>query len=435
MRLLKRLYVPMLVGAGIGANFLREILLAYVFGASSTVDIFRVATFIPTVFFQTMGVVLVGLYLPLYKPNTEKNYTFVDSRNVTVISFAITVVGVLTSPLLATFAAPSLAAQFDREILWSSIWSWFGFFLVSLSFHYRIQLQSAGKSGMAASASLIFSTAFVAAMLLFLWTKLFIPSSPILLVGAFCVACATLLAFYTRFFRIKSLIDASFNNRLSFNTTGLVSNRIIFGAFFVQFLLLIPRLLDRTVASKIGVGGIAKLEYAYNVYTAAGMIIGTSAMIILAQKLSGISLKNNPVRNFINLSWSSILISAIIAALVFSFSRELVVAIYLHGIFTLDDVYNTDAYLVNLLLSFVPMVVNMLLFQVLLGCRSLMLIVVPTLVKILVKIIFLVILAGASSEFAIGASTAVCEVAFLGVGLLYLHFYVLRSKSLVDSRG
>lgn len=434
MRLLKRFFVPILVGAGIGANFLREVLLAYVFGASSSIDIFRVSTFIPTVFFQTMGVVLVGLYLPLYKPNTDRSYAFSDSRNVTVISLVITGIGVLTSPLVARYAAPSLAVQFDDDIFWASVWSWIGFFLVSLSFHCRIQLQSEGRSGMVASASLIFSVAFVGAMLCLLWLKKYSLSSSAILVISFCFACATLLIFYTGFSRIKDVIAISIKKKLDFNAGSLVSSKVILGAFFVQFLLVIPRLLDRSVASKMGVGGIAKLEYAYNIYTAAGMLIGTSAMIILAQRLSGVSLKRHSVRNFINLTWSTVFVALIISAFVFIFSRELVVAIYLRGFFTMGDVDDTNSYLIYLLFSFVPMVANMLLFQTLLGCRSLMLIIVPTFAKIFIKLILIYVLSEASPGLVIGVSSAACEIAFLVLGLICLKIFVSRSNALVNSQ-
>ena len=382
----------------------------------------------PTVFFQSMGVVLVGLYLPFYKPNSERVYALGDSRNVTFISLAVAGIGILTSPLLAIFAAPSLAAHFGLEIFWSSIWSWIGFFLVSLSFHYRIQLQSEGKSGMPASASLIFSTSFVAAMLFFLWIKLFTPTSPSVLTGAFCFSCVALLAFYTRFFQIKSLLFITVKKQLLSSPVCIVSNRIILGAFSVQFLLLIPRLLDRTVASGSGIGGIATLEYAYNIYTAAGMIIGTSAMIVLAQSLSGVFLKRNPVRNFCNLTWLSILISIIIAIFVYAYSRELVLNIYYRGIFTLENVENTNKYLIYLMFSFVPMVANMLLFQVLLACHRLVFIIIPTLIKIFLKVFLLFMLKNEAPEVAIGISTAVCEIGFLVIGLSYLKFSVLPSK-------
>lgn len=429
MKLIQKLLVPMLIAAGILANFSREVLLAYACGTSAAVDIFRIATYLPTVFFQTMGAVLVGLYLPHYKPNSDRLYTPTDSRNVTVISFAVAGIGILTSPLLALFAAPGLPADLKVSILWSSIWSWLGFLLVSLTFHYRIQLQSAGKTGIAASTSLIFSTAFVVAMIVLLWSNLFSSSSPNLLIGAFFFACVVLLVIYSDFRRAGSSIFFLIKTQFSCLPCDIVSNRLIVGVFFVQFLLSVPRLLDRGIASESGVGGIAALDYAYNVYTAAGMIIGTSAMIVLAQNLAGVFSEREPVAKFIRLAWRPVALSIVLAVVTAFFSEELVSKIYLRGEFTTDNATQTNGYLLMLMASFAPMVANMLLFQVLLGYGKLRFIVWPTLLKIFFKTFALIALINETPEVAIGISATVGELVFLVAGICYLRLYTTRSSA------
>ncbi len=420
--------MPILIAAGILANFAREVLLAYACGTSGAVDVFRIATYLPTVFFQTMGAVLVGLYLPKYNPNSDRLYTPTDSRNVTVISLAVAGIGILTSPLLAHFAAPTFSAELKFSILWSSIWSWLGFLLVSLTFHNRIQLQSIGKTKLVASTSLIFSTAFVVAVIFLLWSNLVFSSSPILLIGAFFFACVVLLVTYSNFRRAGVSIFFLIKAQFSSLPCDIVSNRLIVGAFSVQFLLSVPRLLDRGIASKSGVGGIAALDYAYNVYTAAGMIIGTSAMIVLAQNLSGVFSERKPVAKFIRLARVSVALSIVLAVFTVFFSEELVSTIYLRGEFTSDNASQTNGYLLMLMASFVPMVANMLLFQVLLGYGKLRIIVWPTLLKIFFKTLTLIAMINETPEVAIGVSAAVGEFVFLFVGIYYLNLYTMRSS-------
>jgi len=364
--------------------------------------------------------VLVGLYLPLYRPGANRTYSPSDSKEATAVSFCIAIVGILSSPMLAAFSAPDFDHEVRTNITSSSVFAWLGFLVVSLSFNNRIRLQSEGKNGAAACSSVIFSSCFALVIALIFALDGPFASSKLTLDAAFFFGCLSLLVFYSGFFCRDGSILGSIREQLSSRSRGAISGRLIIGAFLVQLLLSLPRVIDRRIASVSGVGSVSALDYAYNIYTAAGMIVGTSAIIVLAQKLATIGSSARYISTSLRIAWFPILCSAFLTAGILLFSSEIIALVYLRGEFEVESAQITEEFLKWLMPSFVPMLANMLLFQALLGCHRLEYIVWPAVFKLLTKALVLFVLFDENSIVAVGVSTAIGEVVFLAAGFFCL---------------
>jgi peptidoglycan biosynthesis protein MviN/MurJ (putative lipid II flippase) len=249
------------------------------------------------------------------------------------------------------------------------------------------------------------------------------------LIIAFCTACFTILVFYSNFFKNSLSVLLILKSGFKVQDEEKVSSKLIIGAFLMQFLLLIPRFLDRGIAANEGAGGIATLEYAYNIYTAAGIMIGTSAIIVHAQKMSAIFSGHKPIYTVMKLVLPVTIVSTVVTFLIFNLSSSLVSNIYFRGAFTASDVKATSEYLMYLMLSFTPMVANMIVFQILLGGQKILLIAIPTFVKILTKFLVLHFAKNFPHEIAIGASNAASELAFFVTGVIIVYMHVKKNRN------
>jgi putative peptidoglycan lipid II flippase len=414
---IKRLIIPFFIGLGILATFGKEMFLAYYYGTSEAIDIFKTASFLPYSFFQSLGTILVGLYLPEVikdKANTEK-YT----GHITKLSFVIVLLGIVLAPFYAGLLAPDFNKEKTNSLVNALIICWVGFFISSFYFHYRIKLQAYGSNQLIAATSLINSLAFILILFLLLSS---VETLHYKIEIAFSISILIIMFVYVYSGRHILKFSAIVKNILK--PSKSVTITVLLVAMLSHIIGVIPKIIDRAVLSGEATGSISALDYAYNIQTAFYLIVGTSISIIYARKIANEMANNGAQSNKQNI-WQPLYLSAavstIIALFVYGFSSELVKLVYLRGAFSEESlVLTTDFF--KAVIPVIPIVtVNMLIIQIITGTRKVKNIIIPSVFKLLVKaasILFLIyIYKKTNIASAIGISLFLGETTFFILGL------------------
>ena len=260
---MKKLLIPLLIGLGILATFLKEVLIAYYFGTSEKVDIFKTASYLPYSFFQTLGTVFVGLYLP--KVIDDRNNSEVITSQITKFSILITAAGVLLAPFYIELLAPNFNGQKKDSLVIATIICWLGFFFYSFYFHYRIKLQAYERNALIASTSLINSTTFI--LILLLVRFIYEGEINYELEVSFFLAAIFLIISYI-FLGRKTLKFSSIIANTLKKPENTIPLHLLITAIAVHITAVIPRIIDRAFLSGGPQGFISSLDYAFNIQTA-----------------------------------------------------------------------------------------------------------------------------------------------------------------------
>jgi len=420
MRMIKRklfsdsLIIPALVAFGVIANFLKEVVIAYFYGASIGVDIFRLAVSLPNSFFQSLGTMYVGLFLPFVLSRRPKKL-LAESWAILVLSFAIALFGVISSFLIPSLYGPGFTAAQLSKFAWLSLLCWLGFSFLIFTFQRRLWLQAENRKVIVSSTSLILGVSFIAA--LFLIQSSHIGDSYELAI-AFIVSCVILyLIYYLSSFKSISWVDQFKSIDLHSNTAvGLGILALAIGFHAVQ---LIPRIVDRAFASTLGEGVIAYVEYSYNFYLAIAMVLGTSLVIINSKAIAEMEKSTIDWRLIINRCKAFIAVACLGATIVFFWSDELVELVYLRGAFNSEDAKYTSVVLKYLSLGVPFTVLNILLLQVMYMRGYVVQLLFVAGVRVTAKLVSIAYFINVDHYSAFGISNFICEIAF-AITILFL---------------
>ena len=290
--------------------FLGEISLAYFFGTSSQTDAFLVAFSIPTIVFELISSGILNGYIPIYnqiRENSLDNDTQKFTNNFVNVTLIITFfififIFIFLSYLVKLFSlgfnADTLKiANFYTEILLFSI---FPIMLFSIFSGY---LQVNQKFIAVALANIPPNLMYVIAVYLAYKSSNF----------TILVIISSLIVFVQFIFLVPSIIKSKYKHSFQINLKDKnlynllkLSIPIIIGTSLEQINLLI----DRTMASRLGIGTITILNYSNRLNVAIySLSIGT-VLTILFPKLSLLASENriNELKQEIKYSINMILI-------------------------------------------------------------------------------------------------------------------------------
>lgn len=357
------------MGAGLIAGFAREVLLAYLFGTTREVEIFRVAFGLPSVLSDAVAVSFTAVLIRLILSGELGRPAQALHRAVwaTVASaLVVFLLGAFTMPWQAELLAPGMSLEDRARLVVAGQVCWLTFLFVVLSLPMRALMSTRGRIWPGAGSQLMRSGAFVLALLaivlFFDWRELMAPTIAAALGGA-TVLVVHLIALGKRGRRRISL-SLSAAPRLdalspTLNAIGLV--------LLSQIFLSSGRILDRAVASGMGEGMLAGLEYSYALIMATAAILATSTNLTLAPGMG------RSIRDTGRLGPNHVLQIATITAvaamigLALSLSAQPIIEIvYQRGSFDNDATVLTAGIFRLHALSLGPLVLSLLLTQILL---------------------------------------------------------------------
>ena len=399
---LERFHVPILLAIGIAATFIREVFIAYYYGSSKEVEIYKVAFSVPYALFQSLGSVLVAGILPLVI-QSPASFSFIK-RNIRLIYGTLTLVAVFTTDIQASILAPG----FDTEalILLSENLriTWTILFLSGMIFPLRLQLQYHDKKTLVAATSLVFSLAFI---VMLITAHGWLPFYNLSIFSV--VSIAIVYTFYL--FDSKTLpatnTDEEYRDK---PVSRLKIANIVAGSLVYIVLLSLPRIIDRSIASHMPSGTIANLEYAMNFYVAMGVLIGTSFTIIYAKEIAQhYRTRITDIKWLFKIFGIPVLIATFVSFLFFLFAQDIVTLTYVRGSFSTSDAQQVYHILVWFLVALPAMIGGMMMTQLLAAYHTLLLVLFVFL-KVAGKYLYIALFFHENSVAIFGESTLFMEV-------------------------
>ncbi len=365
----RKLLIPGLVAAGLFAGFAREILLAYLFGTSREVEIFRVAFGLPSVLSDSLAVSFVAILIRLVLHGEAQKPAQALRQSIwtgVVVAVGVFAVGVLTMPLQARLLAPGMTADDHARLIVAGQVCWLTFLFVVLSLPLRALMSIRGRIWPAAASQLMRSGGFAVALMIFVfaagWHDLMAPSVGAAIGGATVLGIHLVALGVSDRRRVRSGLFAPPPLRSFYPTLIAVGVVMV-----TQLLLSAGRLMDRAAATQIGEGMLAGLEYSYALLMAVAAILGTSTNLLLAPRMG------RAIRDTGTLArghWLMIL-GITLAAVAIGFGLALlggfiVPLVYQYGAFDTEAAALTSSIFRIHALSLGPLVLALLLTQVLL---------------------------------------------------------------------
>lgn len=363
------LLVPAFILMGVASGFLREILLAYVFGASREVEIFRVAFGLPSVISDGLAVSFVAILIRLILVGERGRPAQALRQAVwATLGFAgvVFLLGVVTMPWQARLLAPGMSLEDQTRLVVAGQVCWLTFFFVVLSFPIRALMSTRGRVWPGAASQLMRSGGFA----LVLVALVFVAGRDDLMapVIAAAIGGATVLGVHWLALGRRDRRRVALTVQAPPQLVTLHPTLVAVGVVMVtQLFLSAGRLMDRAVASLIGEGMLAGLEYSYSLLMAVAAILGTSANLILAPRMgrairdTGALARSHWVF-ILGTTTATVVISGGLALL----SGTIIPLVYQYGAFDAEAAELTSGIFRLHALALAPLVLALLLTQVLL---------------------------------------------------------------------
>lgn len=390
-------------------TFSREVVIANLYGSDREVEIYKIAFALPYALFQSLGAILVGGLLPILMRRGEA-YIAIIRQQIHGVFSGLLLIALLTVKWQAEWFAPGFL-EHDAKLLQGNLYlCWSIVFFSALIFPLRLLLQAQDNKLVVSATSFLFSLIFIVLLLSFNSV-----SSPYLLSLISLIAIAVVYVVYWFGRADVEKLDMLGQGLEATTEDKATIRRIVFGALVYVVLLASPRLIDRAFASGLTEGVVANLDYAMNIYTAFGILIGTSFSIFYARKIAAEFDTDIDRMRWLwgILNWP-LLVSLAAMLLMMPFLTEVVELAYVRGAFTEKDGLQVSEILVWFFCSLPFMVSGMLLAQVLVA-HSIRVLLGVIVLKLIVKLLVL-FLVGTQRLAIFGISNLLMEL--VGVVLL-----------------
>lgn len=347
-------------------GFAREILLSYYYGASNISDAYFIAMTIPVVIFSFIGTSISTGFIPMFnKVENEQGETaslkFTNGL-ITILFLVCTVIFIFlelfTEPVVKIFASGFqvetllLATQFTRITV-------LGIYFIGVIYILTGYLQIKNKFMIPALMGFIYNVIIISSIYMGAKINLILLSLGVVIAGLFQVIFLLVFAIKEGF-RLKPNVD--FNNRYIKNFV-IIALPLIFGMSISE----INVLIDKTLASRIAVGGISALNYADRLNSFILSTVAMSISVVVYPYLSKV-ITEKRVDEFKKViaqamvSVSILLIPATIGSVLFS--KELIRILFTRGAFDLNALNLTSAALLFYSMGMVGMGLREILSKV-----------------------------------------------------------------------
>ncbi len=319
-----------------GIGFLRDIILAYFYGASSISDAFLISLVIPSVIFGFIGIGVSSAYIPMYSniesklgvKEGDKFTNYLINLMLVFTTFLCLICLLFTEPLVKIFASGfdgetiELATSFTRVTVLSMYFS-------GLIYIFSGYLQIKGNHIAPSLMGLPLNFALILAIVLSSYIQISIlPFGKVL--GAFLQFLFLLFFVYQKDFSYKPILNVK-NDHLK--RMVVLAFPIILGSSVEQ----INKLVDRTIASNIAIGGISALNYANQLNLFVQGIFVSSIAAVFYPVISKMAANDNVLGLRKALSQTMVVISVLLVPVTMGsviFAQPIVELLFGRGAFT-----------------------------------------------------------------------------------------------------
>jgi len=435
--------VAILLALGVFSGFLREVVLAYFFGVSRDLEIFRIAIALPSILSDGLAISFVSIMIAhLVAAQTGDPVKTSEAATLNRILRAsalfvgsVFVLGIVTAPLQISLFAPGFGTEDRKQAIWAMQICWGLFALVGASLALRALLNvndyfiPGALSPMARSFGIIAGVVAGHALLSEQALDYRVPVISAILGGA--------LVLGVHFFGLTSRLRVLLREGLRAGAQPTeTSTRALLGAVYMiliyQLLMSGPRMLDRSFGSTLEPGSMAAIEFSYSLVMVFGTLAAAAFNIVFApvisRKIAGLD------RRIDKLTWviaTITIVAAAIGVLLTSVAMPFVALVFGYGAFDAHATDLTSRVFEWQGLGLGPMVAALICVQILIAFKAHALLIGIAAVKLSLKFVLLRLLAESYGVAAAGMSYAVVEVAMALMTLFAVAFYVLKWRKIV----
>lgn len=273
-------------------GFAREIILAYFYGASNVSDAYLISLTIPTVIFAFIGVGLKTTYIPIFskiesEQGDEEANKFTNnmvSLLIVISTFIALPVLIFTEPIVKLFASGFEGETLALASTLTQI-SILSIYITGIIYVFEAYLQMKKNFLIPAIISLPFNIIIILSIVISVGFD-----NRILAVGKVVAVLAQLL------FLIPYLLKNGYKHRFRLNLkddnlrkTLVLAIPVILGTSVNQ----INKLVDRTIASQVAIGGISSLNYASRLNGFVLNVFVLSLTTVIYPSFSKMAVSNN----------------------------------------------------------------------------------------------------------------------------------------------
>ncbi|MBZ4646715.1 MAG: murein biosynthesis integral rane protein MurJ [Clostridia bacterium] len=275
-------------------GFAREITLSYAYGASNISDAYIISNTIPTFIFSFIGIGIATSYIPMY--NTIEKEEGIQSANnftnnlVNFVIFISTLI-IITTFVLATPIVKLFASGFDEETVNLAVdftrISIFGIYFIGLGYIFRSYLQIRGNFIIPNLTGIPFNFFIIISIMLSVKYNV-----KVLPIGIILANISQVLFLIPFLYKKKYRYHFEFNKSNKYlKQTLYLSLPAVFGVSINE----INSLVDRTIASRIVIGGISALNYANRLNGFVQGIFIMSIATVMYPMISKMAAENNMI--------------------------------------------------------------------------------------------------------------------------------------------
>lgn len=273
-------------------GFGRELVLSYFYGTSGISDAYLISLTIPVTIFSLIGTGIVTGYIPVYsRIISERGHKYAEDFTNNIINFIlfscliiIIIVQIFTPQLVKMFASGFEGEVLELSITFTRIFI-FSILFYSITFIMNSYLQTNNNFIIPVLGSIPLNVVSIISIALSAKYNTYLISLGALFAALF-QALLLLLFAYKKGYRYRFLFRIDDSN---LKTMAILSIPIIIGISVNQ----INVLVDRTIASRLAVGGISALNYANRLNLFIQSIFVTSLATVMYPTISKMATENN----------------------------------------------------------------------------------------------------------------------------------------------
>ncbi len=317
-------------------GFIREVLTAYLFGATPYTDVFFLAWKIPNVFRRVLGEgAFDKILIPFLRKNPDKGYLTPQIFGfILLLTSAVVLLFEFSAPFLVSLFAKKPGETFSEFAVLSFRVLMIYLVLISVVTFYGSLLQTREVFFRVYITQALFNGGFILFLVLFfkplnVYALLFAPIFGGLLQLIYTLWVAK---------RLNLLIRPSF--RFSKEIVAFAKKLIpaLLSTGIGQF----ASVLEAFLATFVGGGVLSTLYYAFRLYQLPVSVVGVAIGRVSLVEMSSSASRREDFLNFFRLS---LLLGIPTGLYLFLFSKHVVEVVYLHGAFKLSDATRTVLFL------------------------------------------------------------------------------------------
>lgn len=392
-------------------NFLRDIILTSVYGASSISDAFLVSVAIPTVLVSGIMTALFTSYIPIYKEIEAKDKDYIPRyhTNLTTLVFITSTLLVIVYFIFDDYIIRLFAAGFDEitfEITKSmSAIMIFNIYLMGIAYIFQGFLQANNKFLMVSAGSIPLNLVITVGILISNKTTYFV--MPISMVVGYVVYLLWFLIPAERNgFRLAKEINLK-------DEVVLKTMRMIGPIFCGQIVFEINSIVDKSMASMLPSGSVTIMDYSFKVMTITYALIVNPIATVIFPQLSELCLKKDESKLVLkvqNVFAIILLIMIPVSFLVILLAKPMVEFLFYRGAFSMEAVKKTTEALQVYAFSILPISLRLIIEKVFYAKQLSKIPMYNSMVGVGVNILFDIVLLNRFQHYGLAMATSISSI-------------------------